>query len=316
MDVVSIGESMVLFTPNTNGQMRYANTFNSHVVGAETNTLIGLAKLGHKVGWISRLGKDELGEKILSAVRGEGVDTSEVILDNGASTGILFKEKMSEKNIRIYYYRSCSAASLLSPKDIDENYIAKAKYLYITGITPALSQNCRESIFYSIQIAKEKGLEVIFDPNLRLKLWGEDEARKTLIEISRMSDVVLPGVHEGEFLFGSSDCTEIAKQFHQLGVKTVIVKRGEKGAYYSTPTENGFVQGYNQVNPIDPVGAGDGFAAGILSGMIDELTIEESVQRGCAIGAMVTTVNGDIEGLPNRDLLFSFMNSIHSDVQR
>jgi 2-dehydro-3-deoxygluconokinase len=75
MDVVSMGETMVLFTPDTQGQMRYARNFSSKMAGAETNTLIGLAKLGHKTGWISRLGKDEFGSFVLSAVRAEGVDT-------------------------------------------------------------------------------------------------------------------------------------------------------------------------------------------------------------------------------------------------
>jgi 2-dehydro-3-deoxygluconokinase len=313
MDVVSIGETMVLFTPHTKGQMRYAHDFVSHIAGAETNTLIGLSKLGHHVGWISRVGKDEFGSTILSAVRGEGVDTSQVIVDEKAPTGIFFKEVISENNIRIYYYRNHSAASFLSPKDVKEGYIAASKYLYITGITPALNANCRDAIFSSINLAKNNGIKIVFDPNLRQKLWSREEAKKTLIEISALSDVVLPGVSEGEFLFGTDDCQEIAEQFHQLGVETIIIKRGEKGAYYSTSQNQGFVEGYRVEKMIDPVGAGDGFAAGILSGMLDGLTLEESVQRGCAIGAMVTTVSGDIEGLPDRELLSSFMQSTKRD---
>lgn len=313
MDVVSMGETMVLFTPDTQGQMRYARNFSSKMAGAETNTLIGLAKLGHKTGWISRVGKDEFGSFVLSAVRAEGVDTSQVTTDKNAPTGIFFKEMLNEKNVRIYYHRKYSAASFLDPSYIKEEYIANTKYLYITGITPALSQSCRDSIFYAIEIAKKHGKKVVFDPNIRRKLWSDEEARKTLLAIAEMADIVLPGINEGEFLFGTEDCEEIAELFHNHGVATVIIKRGEKGAYYSTSSEKGYVQGFKVEKVVDPVGAGDGFAAGVLSGLLDGLTLEKCVQRGCAIGALVTTVSGDIEGLPDREILEAYTELPGSD---
>lgn len=309
MDVVSIGETMVLFTPDTQGQMRYARNYSSKMAGAETNTLIGLAKLGHKTGWVSRVGKDELGSFVLSAVRGEGVDTSQVATDQNAPTGIFFKESVNEKNVRIYYYRKHSAASFLSPADISEEYIANAKYLYLTGITPALSQSCCDSIFYAIEIAKKHGVKVVFDPNVRRKLWSDDEARTTLTKIIKMADIVLPGLSEGAFLLGTEDCEEMAELFHQHGVGTVVIKLGEKGAYYSTQSEKKFVESFKVEKVVDPVGAGDGFAAGLLSGLLNGLPLEEAVTRGCAIGAIVTTVNGDIEGLPDREIMAAFEKS-------
>lgn len=307
MDVVSIGEAMVLFTPDTQGQMRYARNFSSKMAGAETNTLIGLAKLGHKTGWISRIGKDEFGSYVLSAVMGEGVDTSQVTTDKNAPTGIFFKELMNEKNVRIYYYRKHSAASSITPDNINEEYIANTKYLYITGITPALSQSCRDSIFYAIKLAKKHDVKVVFDPNVRRKLWNDEEARTTLLAIAKMSDIILPGISEGAFLLGTEDCKEIAELFHDHGVRTVVIKRGEKGAYYSAPSESGYVKGFKVEKVVDPIGAGDGFAAGVLSGLLDGLTLKEAVIRGCAIGATVTTVNGDIEGLPDRETLEAFV---------
>ncbi|MGM7723882.1 sugar kinase [Metabacillus sp. Hm71] len=317
MDVMSIGETMVLFTPDTQGQMRYARNYSSKMAGAETNTLIGLAKLGHKTGWISRVGKDEFGSFILSAVRAEGVDTSQVATDNNAPTGLFFKELINEKNVRVYYYRKHSAASFLTPDDINEEYVANTKYLYITGITPALSQSCRDSIFYAIEIAKKHDVKVVFDPNVRRKLWSDEEARTTLLAIAKMADIVLPGISEGAFLLGTEDCEEMAELFHHHGVGTVIIKRGEKGAYYSTLSEKGYVESFKVEKVVDPVGAGDGFAAGVLSGLLDGLTLKESVLRGCAIGAAVTTVNGDIEGLPDREILEALVKlSGTEDVSR
>jgi 2-dehydro-3-deoxygluconokinase len=313
MDVVSVGETMVLFTPETTGQMRYVKQFSSRIAGAETNTLIGLAKLGHQVGWISQVGKDEFGSTILSSVRGEGVDVSQVKQSTDASTGIFFKEVVNEKNVRIHYYRKNSAASLLDYHAIDEDYIAQSKYLYITGITPALSESCRDMIFYAIDIARKNDVQIVFDPNVRRKLWSDELARRTLLRIAEKSDIILPGISEGEFLFNISSHEKIAQSFHQLGAKVVIVKLGEKGAYYSTIVENGTVQASKIERVVDPVGAGDGFAAGFLSGLLDNLQVQQAVTRACTVGAMVTTVNGDVEGLPDREALETFIRSSQSD---
>ncbi|WNS43176.1 sugar kinase [Paenibacillus sp. MMS20-IR301] len=316
MDVVSLGETMVLFTPEKRGQMRYSRSFSSQIAGAETNTLIGLAKLGHQAGWISRLGNDEFGALVRAAVRGEGVDTGQVIIDGEAPTGLLFKERLNEREVRMYYYRSHSAASRLQPGDIDEAYIAAAKYLYLTGITPALSPSCRESVFHAVEVARRHKVTVVFDPNLRRKLWGEEEARSVLKELVRKSDIVLAGISEGEFLYGTKDCTELAGHLHREGCGTAIIKRGELGAYYSNTLEARYVSSFKVARVVDPVGAGDGFAAGVLSGQLDGLPLEQSVARGCAVGAAVTMVSGDIEGLPDRRALASLLSAAAEDVQR
>ena len=317
MDVVSIGETMALFTPDQRGPMRYARNFSLKMAGAETNTLIGLAKLGHKTGWISRVGKDEFGAFLLHSIRGEGVDTSRITVDDQALTGIFFKEIRNEKDVRITYYRKHSAASRIRPEQIDEDYIASARFLYLTGITPALSESCRKAIFYSMDVAKKHGVKIVFDPNLRLKLWSKKEARKTLLSMAEMADLVLPGYQEGIFLTETTDIKEMADVFHQLGNEIVIIKCGEKGAYYSLHNQSGFIHSFPVKKVIDPVGAGDGFAAGVLSGLLDGLSISQSVERGCAIGAMVTTVPGDIEGLPDRETLEAFLKSVdQEDIER
>jgi 2-dehydro-3-deoxygluconokinase len=313
MDVISIGETMVLFSPNTLGKLRYTNQYTSRIAGAETNTLIGLAKLGHKTGWISRLGRDEFGELILNNVRGEGVDVSRVVMDEEAPTGVLFKEIINQDLVNIYYYRKHSASSELSPSDLDKEYITNAKYLYLSGITPALSQSCKETVFHAIQIAKNNGLKIVFDPNIRRKLWEDEEARETILAIAENSDIVLPGISECEFLFKTRDHEKAVQSFHELGVETVVVKLGDKGAYYSTADSKGYVESFPVKTVLDPVGAGDGFAAGVLSGLLDGLPMSEAVKRGCAIGAMVCSANGDIEGLPSRKELDQFTDSTLND---
>ncbi|MCT8137116.1 sugar kinase [Anaerobacillus sp. CMMVII] len=317
MDVVTIGETMVCFTPDSSPLMRYAHTYSQRFGGAETNVAIGLSRLGHQVGWISKAGNDEFGKALLSFVRGEGIDVSQVKIDPHAPTGLYFKEVRSGDNVRVQYYRKGSAASTLTPNDLEEAYIAKAKYLHITGITPALSDSCYQTVLHAIAIAKANRLKVVFDPNLRKKLWSEEKARSVLLEIAALADIILPGIDEGSFMFGETDPEKLGELFLQHGASVVILKAGAKGAYYFTESEKQFVPGFSVKTVVDPVGAGDGFAAGIISGLLDNLPLEKIVERGNAIGALATQVMGDFEGLPDRFELNQFMySSSDEDVSR
>lgn len=317
MDVITLGETMVAFTPATNGLLRYARNFSAKYAGAESNVAIALSRLGHHVGWISKIGDDEFGKGLLSFIRGEGVDVSQVVTDPEYPTGLYFKELLHPDDVRVHYYRKYSAASTLTPEDLNEDYFAKAAYLHLTGITPALSESCYQTVHKSIELAKKHGVKTIFDPNLRKKLWSEEKARKVLVEIASMADIVLPGISEGQFLFGKKETKEIADAFLKIGASIVVIKLGEKGAYFAASEESGFIPGFPVKQVIDPVGAGDGFAGGFISGLLDGLSLSEAVKRGCAIGAMVTSVHGDVEGLPDRRLLEQFINKRdEDDVQR
>ncbi|MDA5110376.1 sugar kinase [Brevibacillus sp. LEMMJ03] len=316
MDVVTFGETMVLFTPETTGFMRYAHTYSRKFGGSETNFAIGLARLGHRVGWISRVGDDELGKALLAFVRGEGVDVSRVRLDPDAPTGIYFKEIRSANDVNVYYYRKGSAASRMTPGDLDEEYLAQAKYLFVSGITPALSDTCRAMTQAAITLAKKHGLTVVFDPNLRKKLWPEEQARETLLALAAQADIVLPGLSEGEFLFGESDPLKLGRRFLEHGAQTVVLKLGEGGAHYFTRETDEYIPGYRVDRVVDPVGAGDGFAAGFVSGLLDGLPMADAVRRANAVGAIVTMVNGDVEGLPERADLKRFAEEPNEEVIR
>lgn len=315
MDVVTIGETMVVFT-SAPGLMRYSNSFSRKFGGSESNLAIGLSRMGYKVGWISRIGNDEFGKALLNFIRGEGVDVSEVNIDEEAPTGIYFKEIRNSNDIRVYYYRKGSAASRMNKADLNEEYIAKAKYVFISGITSALSDSCHDTVMETINIAKKHNVKIVFDPNIRKKLWSEEKARKVLLEIAAQVDIILPGVSEGEFLFGESDPSKLGELFLKQGPSLVVLKVGEKGAYYFTQDSKKLVPGFFVEQVVDPVGAGDGFASGFLSGLLDGLDIYESVQRGNAIGAIVTMVNGDVEGLPEREDLENFLNKPSDNVNR
>ncbi|MEC5186919.1 sugar kinase [Geobacillus thermodenitrificans] len=316
LDVVTFGETMVLLTSEPMTPLEYSSHFYKQIGGAESNVAIGLQRLGHSVGWFSKLGNDPFGRYIHKFVRGEGVDTSRCIYTDEAPTGIFFKEKRSSTDIKVYYYRKQSAASLLSPDDLDEGYIGRAKFLHLTGITPALSLSCREAVFKAIEIAKKYKVKIVFDPNIRLKLWTLEEARPVLLAIAAEADVVLPGLDEGEWLSGRNTPEEIARFFGNE--KLVIIKLGEQGAYYRFKCESGYVKGFAVPQLVDPVGAGDGFAAGVISGLLRNESIPDVVKRGNAVGAIVVGINGDVEGLPNEGELEEFLQGAvhHRDVKR
>ncbi len=308
LDVVTFGETMVLFTPDQMLPLEYVPGFNKQLGGAESNVAIGLQRLGHSVGWFSKLGNDPFGRYLLHFIRGEGVDTSSCLFTDEAPTGVFFKEKRSPENINVYYYRKNSAASLLGPGDLDEEYIVNAKILHLTGITPALSDSCRDAVFKAIELANKHDVKVVFDPNLRLKLWDADKAKQTFLEIAGKADVILPGLDEGQFMTGKETPEDIADILAGGAEKTIVIKLGKKGAFYKTPQESGYVSGYPVKQVVDPVGAGDGFAAGIISGILRNEPIDRAVKRANAIGAIVVGVPGDVEGLPREAEVEAYMN--------
>lgn len=312
MDVITLGESMVLFTPDSMGLMRHSSSFTRKVAGAESNVAIGLSRLGHQVGWFSKVGKDEFGKTILSFIRGEGVDTSHVIEDEFSPTGVFFKELSNLHNVRIYYYRNHSAASYMKPQELNEEYIGNSKFLHITGITPALSTDCYATVMTAIEIAKSRRVKVSFDPNIRKKLWSDKKAKETLLEIASKSDIVMPSVSEAQFLLETTDIQKQGDSLLNKGPSIVIIKNSSKGTYYFTNSEKGFIQNFS-VEEVDPVGAGDAFAAGFLSGLLNKFSIKKAVERGNAMGALAVTVSGDVEGLPEEEQLNYFISNSNKD---
>lgn len=316
-EVVAMGETMVLFSPMGDGPLRYIHHFEKRIGGAESNVCIGLSRLGHSAGWISRVGDDEFGRYVVSAIRAEGVDVSQVKVDPEAPTAVYFKERRAFGGGEVYYYRRGSAASRLSPKDIDPDYIRSANILMGSGITPALSAECRQSLRYAVKVAKEADRLFVFDPNLRLKLWSVREARETLLSFIKEADIVLPGADEAEFLTGLADPIQAARRLQSFGPRTVIVKTGAKGAIAVDGDEVYEVPGFPVERVVDPVGAGDAFAAGFLAGLLEGMDLVEAVRLANACGASATTVPGDIEGMPEREEIDRFLNSTRApDVHR
>lgn len=298
MDVITLGETMVMLVATEAGPLRAIEMFRKHVAGSESNVAIGLARLGHRPGWISRLGQDEFGAYIRNFLRGEGIDVSQVIFDPNYPTGIAFKERRELGPRRVIYYRRGSAASHLTPSDLNPEYFAGVRFFHFSGINPALSASCHETVLAAIDLAHQTGAVVTFDPNVRLRLWDVDTCRRTLRGIIPHCDIVLPGADEAELLTGESDPERAARELHNMGPRLVLMKLGAEGSMALGDDGIVRVPAIHLDRIVDPVGAGDGFAAGFLSGQLRGWTVEESLRLGNTVGACAMTVSGDVEGLP------------------
>lgn len=307
-EVVTLGETMVVFDSLNATRLRYSHSFECHTGGAETNTAVALTRLGHTAGWISRLGEDEFGYKILNQFRGEGVDVSRVQMTGDAMTGIFFRQRLDNGESRNFYYRKGSAASAMTPEILDEEYIKSAKILHITGITPAISESAAATVERAMQIARENNILVAFDPNLRLKVWTLEQAKKTIDRLMHYVDIALPGVEEGELLYGTSDPDRIAETIQGYGVKTVIVKVGADGCIGYAGGNKEMAQGFKIKKVVDAFGAGDAFAAGILAGTLENLPMQERLKLANAVGAMTVTMKGNIEAFPTRAEVEDFIS--------
>ncbi len=296
-ELVTFGETMVSFVPCCAGPLRYVERFSKRHAGAESNTAIGVCRLGHSAGWISRVGEDEFGRFLLQQIRGEGVDTSRVVMDS-RPTGIMFKQLTQGGETTVIYYRSGSAASGLQPGDLDSAYLSSAKILHITGITPALSDSCLAAVKRAIPLAKELGVAVSFDPNLRLKLWSRERAVPILRELLFQCDIALLGLEEAALLLGTGDPEQIVALLLEKGVQKIGLKAGAQGAWVASPSERLRVDPYPAAC-VEPVGAGDAFNAGFLSGVLEGAPLLRCGQLACAMGAFAVMGSGDIESLPS-----------------
>jgi len=308
-DVLTFGEAMGMFIAEEPGQLASVRHFTKELAGAETNVAIGLSRLGYRVLWLSKVGTDPLGDYIIQELQREKVDTSLIKRDEENLTGFQLKEKVSEGDPGVYYYRKNSAASLMGIKDFPELREMHAKHYHLTGIPLALSPSVRELSEAFIQKAKKEGSIVSFDPNLRPSMWKDEKTMaETIQRYACQADIVFPGIKEGKILTGYQAPEDIANDYLERGAKMVFVKLGAKGAYVATEKKAHTVPGFPVTKVVDTVGAGDGFAAGVLSGLFDGLTPFEAAERGNAIGALQTMSSGDKNGLPTREELLAFMN--------
>jgi 2-dehydro-3-deoxygluconokinase len=314
LDVVTIGEAMVLFIAGQGGALAQVQSFKRASAGAELNVAVGLARLGLRVGYISRVGRDSFGEHLLAFMDAEGIDRRQVAIDPAHPTGFMLKSLASDgADPQIEYFRAGSAASHMCQSDNPLGYCAGSRHLHLTGISLALSSSTRALAFEMAAQARTQGRSLSFDPNLRPRLWPSQQAMvDCLNQMATQADLVLPGLAEGQVLSGRPSAEGIADFFLERGAKQVIVKLGAQGAYFAGQASTGSAPGLPVAQVVDTVGAGDGFAVGAISALLEGLTLEQMAVRGNAIGARVVQFPGDSDGLPDRAQLAQAMRATAS----
>lgn len=309
LDAVTIGEAMAMFVASECGDLAGVTQFSKRIAGAELNVAIGLARLGLNVGWVSRIGDDSFGRFTCQQLDLEGVDRRQVTCDPRYPTGFQMKSRVDDgSDPLVEYFRKGSAASHLSPADFDRDYFASARHLHLSGVAAAISDS---SLALSQHAAREmKALDktISFDPNLRPVLWSsEAEMIKQLNGLAQYADWVLPGIKEGQILTGYQQPEAIADFYLAMGVQAVVIKTGSDGAWYKTAAgEKGQIAAVLTDNVVDTVGAGDGFAVGVISALLEGKSLPAAILRGNKIGSLAIQVSGDSEGLPTRATLGDF----------
>lgn len=305
--VITAGETMALVVPPSPGRLRHAASLSLSIGGAESNVAIGLARLGIAASWISVLGDDELGELVLHRLRAEGVDTSGVRRIADRATGLYLREEVAGR-VRVYYYRSGSAAATLSPNAFDPSMLQGAAFLHLTGITGALSQECAEFLPWAATTARDAGVRVSYDVNYRSRLWEPSAAQAATEALLPLIDVLFVGHDEANALWGWETDTAL-EQLSKIGPSEVILKLGADGCAAMINGEQLTSPGF-PARQLDPIGAGDAFDAGYLAATLWGWAPEKRLRAANAMGAFCVQNLGDYEGLPNRRELDGFLEQI------
>ncbi|WP_406428460.1 sugar kinase [Streptomyces sp. NBC_00147] len=274
---VCLGETMAQVTPADGAGLEHSGALRLAVAGAESTVAQYLADLGHGAAWVSRVGDDPFGRRIVAAVASRGVDVTGVRRDTSAPTGVYFKDP-GPHGTHVHYYRAGSAASRMSAADADGIDLTGVRLLHLTGITPALSATCAALVDTLLERAAGTKTLVSFDINHRPALWSSHgEAAEALLALARRADIVLVGRDEGETLWGTATAQDIRDHIAPRG--TLVVKDGAVGATEFTDGKQEFVAA-PAVDVVEAVGAGDAFAAGYLSGLLDGAAPRERLALG------------------------------------
>jgi fructokinase len=313
-DVVCFGEVLIDFVPTvTPTTLIDAPAFMKAPGGAPANVAVGLARLGVSSAFMGKVGDDAFGHFLVNTLAEAGVDIGPVRFSSEARTALAFVSLRSDGEREFMFYRHPSADMLFAPADVDADVIRNAKLLHY-GTISLISEPSRSATLHAIELARDAGCIVSCDPNLRLALWPDRAAaRDGLLRAIEHAQVVKLSDDELRFLTGSDDPAAAREQLWHDRLKLLVVTLGSAGCVYFTTNFDGVVVGFG-VEAIDATGAGDGFVAGLVQGVLADrsgLKEEARVRAICrtanAVGALTTTERGAIPALPGRARVDRFL---------
>ena len=285
--ILCVGETMAMVTPTQRESLATSALFTITAGGAESNVAGHLASMSFDASWLGRLGADRLGDRIYAEMGHRKLDTQWILRDVSAPTGVYFKDPMPGESASVNYYRSNSAASKMSVADFDTWPFRQARWVHLSGITPALSASCNSLVERIVNESAHHGYSVSFDVNYRAALWGVAAARDRCSYVGNRCRVVLVGLDEAHTLWGVATAEEVADVFPQT--EHIIVKDGANEAVELILQPGGgrtiFRASALPVDVVEAVGAGDAFAAGFIGGMLNGLEPVARLAEGHKLAA-------------------------------
>ena len=302
-EIVAIGECLIeLFSDKPIGE---AETFHRSFAGDTVNMLVAASRLGTTTGYITRLGRDPSTGYLLNAWRKEGIDTSQVKEVDGFNA-VHFVSLLPGGDREFIYYRKGSAASTMEPSDLDPDYVASAQILHVSGIPQAISASARATVLRAMEIARERGVLVSYDPNYRHQLWTREEACRGMEEVLPFVTYLLPSSPaDAEVLLGVSDAQQVIQTFRARGIEVVAVKCGSNGAVVGAGDEVFEVPAYSPGPVIDTTGAGDAFNGGFLHGLLRGMSPRDAALLGTIAAGLKVRGRGALTTMPTGEEVYA-----------
>lgn len=315
-DVISFGELLIDFVPTISGvNLISAPAFKKAPGGAPANVAVGLARLGISTGFMGKVGDDAFGHFLVNVLSENNVDISAMRFSHEARTALAFVSLDVNGEREFMFYRHPSADMLYSPEEIDAEYILGAKLFHFGSIT-MITEPSRSATRRALEIARQGDLLVSYDPNLRINLWpDETSARSGMMSVWPEAHIIKVSEEEIQFLSCESDVVVGARSLWHQNLRLLVVTRGSEGCTFITPDIWGEVPGFS-VDTVDTTGAGDGFVAGLIYGLLgnqDNRYNERNLTSLCrfanAVGALTTIERGAIPALPTRQQVLEFLET-------
>jgi fructokinase len=314
-DVLALGELLIDFVPTESGvSLAEAGAFVKAPGGAPANVAVGLARLGVSSGFLGKVGDDEFGHYLAQTLAEEGVDTAGLRFSPEARTMLAFVSLRADGEREFVFYRHPSADMLLRREEIDRGQIQAAKVLHFGSIS-LIDEPARSATLAALEMARDHGLLISYDPNLRLALWESPEAARQGMWLGwQYAHLAKVSREELSFLSGDGDLEAGARRMWTEQMRLLVITDGEAGCHYATAAGWGSVAGY-EVNAVDTTGAGDAFVAGLLTGLLEneaawekEAELQRVLRFANACGALATTRRGAIPALPTRAEALALIN--------
>ncbi len=336
--IVTFGEAMLRLTPPQHQRLENARSLDVAVGGAELNTAVGLARLGHDVSWVSALPDNPLGWRIRQAAQEAGIDISNVALSEDSRCGLYFLELgAAPRPSSVTYDRADSAFTQIEPGSSSfwsgrkpgtfdwSEIFDGASWFHLTGITPALGENVAAVCAEAISTARDMNVPVSFDINYRSKLWSHEEAARTLPALIRGCRVLFASLQDAQEIFCikcdsfADAATKLCGKYQVKLVATTrranVSTRQESYTGLASTSQESWETATHQVDVIDPLGAGDAFAAGVIHGLLNGKSATEAMEFGTAMGAFQHTIPGDFPCCTEDEIL-ALLNAAPSRILR